>query len=93
MYWLYLLLALGCFAFALKTPSAALMTLCLLAALAFLLARVRGRYVARFGDLQRDPATLVDAEELRRLREQAQPAAMPTPTTTIRPLFPSSSVP
>ena len=24
MYWLYLLLALGCFAFALKTPSAAL---------------------------------------------------------------------
>mgnify|MGYP006181339431 CR=1 FL=1 len=38
MYWLYLLLALGCFAFALKTPSAALMTLCLLAALAFLLA-------------------------------------------------------
>ncbi|WP_423172850.1 MULTISPECIES: hypothetical protein [unclassified Stenotrophomonas maltophilia group] len=56
MYWLYLLLALGCFAFALKTPSAGLMTLCLLAALAFLLAWVRGRYVARFGDLQRDPA-------------------------------------
>ena len=65
MYWLYLLLALGCFAFALKTPSAGLMSLCLLA-------WVRGRYVARFGDLQRDPATLVDAEELRRLREQAQ---------------------
>ena len=72
MYWLYLLLALGCFAFALKTPSPWLMTLCLLAALAFLLAWVRGRYVARFGDPQRDPSTLVDAEELRRLREQAQ---------------------
>jgi hypothetical protein len=28
--------------------------------------------VARFGDLQRDPSTLVDADELRRLREQAQ---------------------
>ena len=67
-----LLRALGCFAFALKTPSPGLMTVCLLAALAFLLAWVRGRYVARFGDLQRDPATLVDAEELRRLREQAQ---------------------
>ena len=93
MYWLYLLLALGCFAFALKTPSAGLMSLCLLAALAFLLAWVRGRYVARFGDLQRDPATLVDAEELRRLREQDRPAAMSTTTTTIRPLFPSSSVP
>jgi hypothetical protein len=46
MYWLYLLLALGCFAFALKTPSAGLMTLCLLAALAFLLAWVRGRVAA-----------------------------------------------
>lgn len=72
MYWLYLLLALGCFAFALKTPSVGLMTLCLLAALGFLLAWVRGRYVARFGDLQRDPATLIDADELRRLREQAE---------------------
>ena len=72
MYWLYLLLALGSFAFALKTPSAGLMALCLVAALAFLLAWVRGRYVARFGDLQRDPATLIDADELRRLCEQAE---------------------
>ncbi|WMJ71098.1 hypothetical protein [Stenotrophomonas sp. 24(2023)] len=72
MYWLFLLLALGCFALALKTPSMGLMVLALLAALGFLLAWVRGRYVARFGDLQRDPATLIDAEELRRLREQAQ---------------------
>ncbi|MEN5273695.1 hypothetical protein [Stenotrophomonas lactitubi] len=72
MYWLYLLLALGCFAFALKTPNMGLMSLALLAALAFLLAWVRGRYVARFGDLQRDPATLADSDELRRLREQAK---------------------
>lgn len=72
MYWLYLLPALGCFAFALKTPSPGLMALGLLGALVFLLAWVRGRYVARFGDLQRDPSTLVDAEELRRLREQAE---------------------
>ena len=42
MYWLYLLLALGCFAFALKTPSVGLMTLCLLAALAFPLALIGG---------------------------------------------------
>ena len=72
MYWLYLLLALGCFAFALKTPNMGLMSLALLGALAFLLAWVRGRYVARFGDLQRDPATLVDSDELRRLRERAK---------------------
>ena len=75
MYWLYLLLALGCFAFALKTPHAGLMSVALLAALALLLAWVRGRYVARFGELQRDPASLVDAEALRRLREQAPPRA------------------
>jgi len=72
MYWLYLLLALGCFAFALKTPNMGLMSLALLGTLAFLLAWVRGRYAARFGDLQRDPATLVDSDELRRLREQAK---------------------
>ncbi|MBK0026927.1 hypothetical protein IAE57_12200 [Stenotrophomonas sp. S48] len=77
MYWLYLLLALGCFAFALKTPHMGLMSLALLAALAFLLAWVRGRYVARFGDLQRDPSTLVDAEQVRRLREQAPQAQAP----------------
>ena len=75
MYWLYLLLALGCFAFALKTPNMGLMSLALLAALGFLLAWVRGRYVARFGDLQRDLSTLIDAEELRRLREQARAQA------------------
>jgi len=74
MYWLYLLLALGCFAFALKTPNMGVMTLALVAALGFLLAWVRGRYVARFGDLRGDPVTLVDAEELRRLRDAA-----PTP--------------
>ncbi|MCR8716021.1 hypothetical protein [Stenotrophomonas indicatrix] len=74
MYWLYLLLALGCFAFALKTPNMGLMSLALLGTLAFLLAWVRGRYAARFGDLQRDPATLVDSDELRRLCEQAKVA-------------------
>jgi len=74
MYWLYLLLALGCFTFALKTPHMGLMSLALLGTLAFLLAWVRGRYAARFGDLQRDPATLVDSDELRRLREQAKVA-------------------
>lgn len=75
MYWLYLLLALGCFAFALKTPSMGLMSLALQGALLLLMAWVRGRYVARFGDLQRDPSTLVDADELRRLREQPRPSA------------------
>lgn len=81
MYWLYLLLALACFGFALKTPGMGLMSLGLVGALLFLLAWVRGRYVARFGDLQRDPSTLVDADELRRLRDpsQARPAERDDP--------------
>lgn len=78
MYWLFLLLAIGCFAFALKTPSTGLMMLSLFGALLFLLAWVRGRYLATFGDgprgtgSERDMYTAIDPNELRRLREQAQ---------------------
>ncbi len=72
MYWLFLLLSLGCFAFAMKTPSTGMMLLWLGGALLFLLAWIRGRYVASFGDSQNDMSTLIDPAELRRLREQAQ---------------------
>ncbi|WP_145480483.1 hypothetical protein [Stenotrophomonas rhizophila] len=78
MYWVYLLLAIGCFAFAIKTPSTGLMMLSLLGALLFLLAWVRGRYLATFGDggrgtgSERDLYTAIDPTELRRLRELAQ---------------------
>lgn len=78
MYWLFLLLSLGCFAFAMKTPSTGLMMLWLAGALLFLLAWIRGRYVAAFGDGQRDAGSqhdiynAIDPAELRRLREQAQ---------------------
>jgi len=78
MYWLFMLLAIGCFAFAVKTPSTGLMMLSLLGALLFLLAWVRGRYVATFGGGQRDTGSgheiynAIDPAELRRLREQAQ---------------------
>ena len=72
MYWLFLLLSLGCFAFAIKTPSTGMMMLWLGGALLFLLAWIRGRYVATFGDGQRDMTTFIDPAELRRLREQAQ---------------------
>ncbi len=72
MYWLFLLLSLGCFAFAIKTPSTGMMMLWLGGALLFLLAWIRGRYIATFGEVQRDIATAIDPIELRRLREQAQ---------------------
>lgn len=72
MHWLFLLLALGCFALALKTPHQGLMLLSLLGMLVLLLAWVRGLYVARFGNLQRDISTVIDPTELRRLREHGQ---------------------
>jgi hypothetical protein len=78
MYWLFMLLAIGCFAFAVKTPSTGLMVLSLLGALLFLLAWVRGRYVATFGGhdrgtgSEREIYNAIDPTELRRLREQAQ---------------------
>jgi len=77
MYWLFLLLALGCFGLAMKTPHMGLMLLSLLGTLVFLLVWVRGLYVARFGNLQRDISSVIDPAELRRLREQAQARQQP----------------
>ena len=77
MPWLFLLLALGCFALALKASQMGWMMLALAGTLLFLLAWVRGLYVARFGGLQRDTSQLIDPLELRRLREQAQARQQP----------------
>ncbi len=77
MYWLFLLLALGCFGLAMKTPHMGLMLLSLLGTLVFLLVWVRGLYLARFGNLQRDISSVIDPAELRRLREQAQARQQP----------------
>ena len=43
----------------------------------FLLAWVRGLYVARFGDVQPTRAAITDPNELRRLRELALQARTP----------------
>jgi hypothetical protein len=72
MHWLFLLLALGAFALALKTPHDGVMLLSLVGTLVFLLVWVRGLYVARFGNLQRDISSVIDPAELRRLRELGQ---------------------
>ena len=71
MYWLYLLLAIGALLMALKTTSSGLMVLCLLAALVLLVLWVAGMYSARMAGRSRDPSTMIDPVELRRLREQA----------------------
>lgn len=72
MHWLFLLLALGALILAFSTPHMWLLVLSLLAALALLLAWVRGWYASRIGEVQRHAGTMVDPVELRRLRELAQ---------------------
>lgn len=72
MHWLFLLLALGAMAVALKTSSTVLMLVCLLASLGLLIAWIMGWYAARVGDGQRDESHMIDPAELRRLREIAE---------------------
>jgi hypothetical protein len=72
MVWLYLLLAIVAFAIALKSASIALSILCLLAALGFVIAAVMGLLARRIGSQSRDESMILDPQELRRLREQAE---------------------
>lgn len=70
--WLYLLLAAVAFAAAFKTTSVALLLLCLLVALGFLIAWFLGLLAQRIGSRSRDETAIIDPQELRRLREQAE---------------------
>jgi hypothetical protein len=72
MPWVYLLLALAAFAIAFKTTSLALAAVCLLVALALLVAWTLALLAQRVGSRSRDEAQLIDPQELRRLREQAE---------------------
>lgn len=72
MPWLFLLLAIAAFAVALNTASMALAVLCLLAALGLVVAWVLGLLAQRVGNQSRDDSLMVDPQELRRLREQAE---------------------
>ena len=72
MHWIYLLLAVVALAIAFKTASLALMGICLLAALGLLVAWALGLLAQRVGSRTRDEAALIDPQELRRLREQAE---------------------
>ena len=72
MPWLFLLLALLAFALAFSTSSVALAAFSLLASLALLVAWVLGLLAQRVGNQSRDDTLMLDPQELRRLREQAQ---------------------
>ena len=72
MPWVFLLLALAAFAIAFKTSSLALAAACLLIALGLLVAWALGLLAQRVGSRSRDESMLIDPQELRRLREQAE---------------------
>ena len=71
MHWLYLLLFLAAMAVGFKS-SGVLMGLALLAGLGFLLAFILKLAADRIGSRSRDENLMLDPEELRRFREQAE---------------------
>lgn len=82
MPWLFLLLALAAFAVAFNTSSMALAVVCLLAALGLLVAWVMGLLAQRVGSQTRDDSLMLDPQELRRLREQAEARRAASATTS-----------
>ncbi|WP_225765557.1 hypothetical protein [Stenotrophomonas sp. Marseille-Q4652] len=75
MYWLFLLLAIAAFVFALSATKVSLLLLALFVSLVFFLMWVRGLYVARFGSVVNDGPRVLHPAELQRMREQLRPAA------------------
>ena len=72
MAWILLILAVAVLAVAFKTTSVALLMLCLLVAFALILAWVLTLLAQRVDSRSRNEATMLDPEELRRLRGQAE---------------------
>lgn len=73
MHWLYLLLAIGCFALTMMSSvPGGLGVVLLLLAFGFLIAWIFGLMAARVSSQQRDETQIISPDELRRLREMAQ---------------------
>lgn len=72
MPWLFLLLAIAAFAIAMTTTSMAIAVICILGALALLVIWVMGLVAQRVGNQARNETMMIDPQELRRLREQAE---------------------
>lgn len=70
--WVYLLLAIGAFAVAFKTASVGLMAVCLLVGLGLLLAWIMALLARRIDSRSRSEHAMIDPDELRRMREQAE---------------------
>jgi hypothetical protein len=72
MHWLFLLLAALAFLVAFTTHSAVVLALSILVALGFSAVWFMGLMAQRMGDTARNEAMIIDPQELRRLREQAE---------------------
>ncbi len=72
MPWLFLLLALASLAAAFKTSSHALLAVWLLLSLVLFVAWIMGLLSQRVSSRSRDISHVLDPEELRRMREQAE---------------------
>ncbi|MCY7353495.1 MAG: hypothetical protein LH470_00105 [Lysobacter sp.] len=72
MPWLFLLAALAAFAVAFQTSSVALAFICVLVALGSMVAWVMGLFASRVGSRSRDESLMLNPDELRRMREQAE---------------------
>jgi hypothetical protein len=72
MPWIYLLLAVGAFAFAFWTTSPWLLLGALLLGLGLLVAWAMALFAQRVGSRARDETQMLDPAEMRRLREQAE---------------------
>ncbi|HEY5612708.1 MAG TPA: hypothetical protein VIK70_03865 [Lysobacter sp.] len=71
MPWLFLILAVAALAVAFKTTSVAVLMVCLLAAFALILGWALALLGRRVESRSRDESMMLDPDELRRLREQA----------------------
>ena len=72
MPWILFLLAVAALAVAFKTASVALLIVCLILAFGLTVAAMMQLFAQRITSRSRDEALMLDPEELRRLREQAE---------------------
>jgi membrane glycosyltransferase len=72
MPWLLLLIAVGLFLVALSATSMAMVILCVLVSLGLSIFAIMGLLAQRVGNSARSETMLIDPQELRRMREQAE---------------------
>lgn len=86
MHWIYLLASLGCLGLAMLRSMPTFGVLIFLAgSLAFMIAWILGWMSSRISSQARDVSYIMSADELRKLREQAEARKKSQPTNTPQP--------